>query len=138
MHILNKRARHIAHNYEGFDSHNSLATVYNTCYIYGWCTVADEFSTSVSISVPMRPFSNTMYICLDLKHCMHSFHTFHLFQNPHNCILCVLLFCSVYALAIIIANYLAITGLEVFTLHLHLKYNKLFIVLNLQELRIQP
>ena len=35
----------------------------------------------------------------------------------------LLFFCSVYALAIVIANYKVITGLDVFTLHLHLKYN---------------
>ena len=34
-----------------------------------------------------------------------------------------ILFCSVYALAIFIANYMSITGLEVFTLHRHIKYN---------------
>ena len=44
-------------------------------------------------------------------------------QKDNKCVLCVLLFCSVYALAISIATDKVITGLKVFTLHLHLKYN---------------
>ena len=46
-------------------------------------------------------------------------------QNPHNCVLCFMVFCSVYAMAILIANYLAITGLEAFTLHLENNFLKL-------------
>ena len=33
------------------------------------------------MSVPMRPFSNTQYMCLALKHGMHSFHAFQSYKT---------------------------------------------------------
>ena len=77
MDTLSKRARPIEHSYEGFDNHKSLVMAKTLARYMGGVLQQTNSVPASQFQYLLGPFSNTQYICLDLKHCMHSFQIFH-------------------------------------------------------------